>query len=115
MSFIYPRKVAFRRPGAQHGIGAVGYGGQTPDAEDEIVCSIPASIQARREGTNNPVGLPGDAKTPTWYVFIPKRALALGAVENRDVMIDDLGHRYQVIQPYWDSLGYRLTVITLDT
>lgn len=115
MSFMYPRRVRFTRPEAQTGIGAVGYGGQTEASEEPIECKIPASIQGRREGQNNPVGLPGDGKTPTWHVYIPKRALALGTVNNRDIMIDDLGNRYQVIQPYWDSLGYRITAITLDT
>jgi hypothetical protein len=115
MSFMYPRRVRFHRPGAQTGIGAVAYGGQTVAKEDDITCTIPASIQARREGTNNPVGLPGDSKTPTWYVFIPKRAAKLGDVQDRDIMIDDLGNRYQVIQPYWDSLGHRLTAISLNT
>lgn len=113
--FMYPRTIAFWRPGAQTGVGAVGYGGQTASTETPVAQGIPASIQGRREGTNNPVGLPGDAKTPTWYVFIPKRALAKGVVHNRDIMIDDLGTRYQVVEPYWDSLGYRITVMTLDT
>jgi hypothetical protein len=29
-------------------------------------------------------------------------------------MIDDLGNRYQVLAPYWDSLGYRLTCALLE-
>ncbi len=113
-SFMYPRKVRFHRPAAQSGIGAVGYGGHVEEEEESLECKIPASIQARREGSNNPVGLPGDGKTPVWYVFVPRSKLALGDVQNLDIMIDDLGNRYQVIEPYWDSMGHRLTAITLD-
>jgi hypothetical protein len=115
MSFLYPRTVAFNRPAAQSGVGAQPYGGQVVASETVVVTAVRASIQERREGTNNPVGLPGDAMRPTFYVFIPKAALALGVVLDRDIMIDDLGQRYQVVAPYWDSLGYRLTVLLLET
>jgi hypothetical protein len=114
MGFMYPRTVSFVRSAAQSGVGVVGYGGHTTATETQIAANIPASVQARREGGTAPNGLPGDGTKPTWYVFIPRSKLAKGTVENRDIMIDDEGERYQVIQPYWDSLGYRLTVITLD-
>ncbi len=110
MSFLYPRTIAIRRPQAQAGVGASHtYGGAQASAETPIASGLPASIQVRRERQRNDVGLPGDATKPTWYIFIPRRALALGQVELRDIAVDDLGNRYQVIQPYWDSLGHRLT------
>jgi hypothetical protein len=40
--------------------------------------------------------------------------LANGTLKVGDVMIDDLGNRYQVLAPYWDSLGYRLTCALLE-
>ncbi|MBV9528249.1 hypothetical protein [Sphingomonas sp.] len=114
MSFLYPRVVAFNRPATQPGVGAQGYGGHTQATETLLFAGIPASIQERREGTNSTVGLPGDAQRPTWYVFIPKTALALGSIKDRDIMIDDVGLRYMVVAPYFDNFGYRLTVATLE-
>ncbi|HEX7854448.1 MAG TPA: hypothetical protein VF503_12205 [Sphingobium sp.] len=114
MSFLYPRTIAVRRPAAQAGIGAVGYGGHIAAEETPVANGVRASIQARREGTNNPVGLPGDGKTPTHYVYIPLRAAARGLINDLDIVVDDLGQRYQVLVNYWDSLGYRLSVQTLE-
>ena len=114
MSFPYPRVVSFKRPGAQSGVGQVAYGGASAATETLIAEGVPCSIQGRREGVQNPVGLPNDALRPSWYVFIPKAALDIGELADRDLMIDERGNRYQVVQPYWDSMGYRLTVISLE-
>lgn len=114
MSFLYPRLVSFHRPAGQTGVGAVAYGGQVEANETKLACDVRCSIQERREGTNNPVGLPGDGTKPTWYVFIPKSSMAIGSIKYRDVMIDEFGSRYQVVSPYFDSLGARLTVISLE-
>jgi hypothetical protein len=114
MSFLYPRTVAAHRPAAQTGGGLLGYGGQSQATETVVATGLPASIQERREGSNNPVGLPSDATRPSWYIFIPRGFADLGTILAADVIVDDLGTRYQVDSPYWDSLGYRLTVRTLD-
>jgi hypothetical protein len=116
MSFLYPHQASFHRPADQTGIGAVGYGGQTQGTETPIAGAqdIRCSIQERREGQNSRVGLPADGTTPTHYVFIPKSALPNGTLKSRDIMIDGLARRYLVLAPYWDSLGYRLTVLTLE-
>lgn len=114
MSFLYPRTISIRRPAAQSGEGALAYGGQTQSGETSVETGVPASIQERREGQKSQVGLPGDGTKPTWYVFIPRSALALGVVKDRDVVVDDQGERYQVIANYWDSLGYRLTAERLE-
>lgn len=115
MSFSYPRRVAIHRPGKQTGVGAVSYGGQTLDEESAIACDLPASIQERREGSRNPIGLPGSGTMPTWYIYIPKRSARLGLILDRDIVIDDIGVRYQVIAAYWDSMGFRLTAQTLES
>lgn len=114
MSFLYPRVATFHRPGAQTGIGAQSYGGQAVCAETVVATGVRCSIQERREGQNSPVGLPGDGTKPTWYVFIPRAGLANGTIRDRDILIDDFGGRYQVLAAYWDSLGYRITVATLE-
>lgn len=114
MSFLYPRAVAISRPGGESGEGQIAYGGQSQGAETSVATEVRASIQERREGQHSTVGLPGDATRPTWYIFIPRRALALGVVKDRDIVTDDTGERYQVIANYWDSLGYRLTAEKLE-
>jgi hypothetical protein len=43
-----------------------------------------------------------------------RRALANGTVRDRDIVTDDLGHRYVVQSDYWDSLGYALRVERLE-
>lgn len=116
MSFLYPHTASFHHPAAQTGVGAVGYGGQTVGTETAIsgAQNVRCSIQERREGQVSRVGLPGDGTVPTHYVFIPKSALADGTLKSRDILVDGWGRRYQVLAPYWDSLGYRLTALTLE-
>ncbi len=114
MSFVYPRLVSFRRPGAQTGIGKVAYGGETAASETPVASNVRCSIQAQREGPHNSVGLPGDALRPMYYVYIPRDALDAGVVQERDVMLDERGGRYQVVTPYWDSMGHRLSVQSLE-
>ncbi|MDR6511466.1 hypothetical protein J2792_002338 [Novosphingobium capsulatum] len=113
-SFLYPRTVAFHRPAGQTKGGRIGYGGQTQANETVVATGIPASIQERKEGIRKPTGLPSDGRQPEWWVFISRPKLANGTLKVGDVMIDDLGNRYQVLAPYWDSLGYRLTCALLE-
>ena len=121
---IYPRTVAIRRPrggaapdsstGPQ--VGDIGYSGQDwsaapndPEGEDEILSGVPASIQFQSPVSRNGDGVPTDAHAPNvWSIFVPKDAIALGGIKARDVIIDDLGTRYQVIAPYWSPLGYKV-------
>lgn len=120
MSFLYPRTVAVHRRAAQSGVGfQPAYAGADPTAETVIATGLPASVQVRREGQKAPTGLPGDGTKPTWYVFIKRGAMKAaglndGAIKNLDVIVDELGNRYQVIAPYFDSLGPRPTVELLD-
>lgn len=115
MGFLYPRTVAITRPGQQGGAGFQPTQGADLKAnETPVATGLPASIQFKREGTKNLVGLPGDGAAPTWDVFIPKRALANGSVKDRDIVTDDLAERYQVLGNYWNSLGYRLRCVRLE-
>lgn len=114
-SFIYPRTVSIRRPSQQTGVGyQPSEGSEQAGEEQSLFNGLPAGIQARREGQKSAVGLPGDGSRPVWYIFIPRRALPLGSVQDRDIVVDDLGKRYQVLADYWDSMGYRLTVERLE-
>lgn len=110
MSFLYPHTVSIARPEAQAGEGAMDYGGKTQAGETVIAQSIPAAFDLRREGQKNPTGIPGDGTRPTYDCRIPRKALARGAVKNLDIVIDEEGLRYQVVGPFWASMGYALRV-----
>lgn len=103
MSFLHPRTITIKRPGAQTGVGAVGYGGQLPSTETPLFTGLEASIQAARTPGSSGVGLPGDSRGSGWQIFF--KGPAVGAVRNRDIIIDDQGNRYQVSTAYWNPLG----------
>jgi hypothetical protein len=118
MSFMYPRVVSTSRPNSTTPgqLGDVGYNAQRgPSDESPVLSGLPASIQLDRQGQKNPTGLPSDAQAkPIWKVFIPKGAAPLGSIQSADIVTDDLGVRYQVFSPYWNSLGHRLGCIILE-
>lgn len=115
MATLYPRTVTITRPGAQVGVGALGYGGASKASETAIASGLPASIQYKRDSIRSAENLPGDlSKRTVWRIFIPASALANGAVVERDIVTDDLGNRFQVAAPYWNILGYSLTVEKLE-
>ena len=112
-SFIYPRTVSITRPVAQGYVGEIGYQGSEPGKETLIVQDIAASIQAAGRSPNR-IGLPGDSAKTYWQIILPPAALALGTVQTRDIVTDDHGVRYQVQNPYWNSLGYSMLVERLE-
>lgn len=115
MSFLYPRTIAVSRPGTQPGVGAQGYGGELPSTETPIASGLPASIQFYKERGRNEAQLPGDVGKTYDRILIPASAAALGLIMSRDIITDDLGLRYAVVKPYWNSLGYNLMVERLET
>lgn len=115
MSFIYPRIVEIRRPFGTTGIGALPYQGLEPQNETVLYTNIPASIQ-HGGGTANKTGLPADTMSaPTWQIFIPLNALPKGAIQDRDIIVDEESQRYQVQASYWNSLGYNCACERLQT
>ena len=115
MSFLYPRTIAVSRPGTQPGFGAQGYGGELPSTETPVASGLPASIQFYKERGRNEAQLPGDVGKTYDRILIPASAAALGLIRSRDIITDDLGLRYAVVKPYWNSLGYNLMVERLET
>ena len=125
--FLYPRSISFYRLPIASGSSVAGFGAQ-PYQEPQTVANaslwasrpmlqnIPASIQEYRSGQRPSDDLPGSTTvTPTTKIFVPARALLRGAVKVRDYVLDDLGIKYHVINPYWNSLGYRLYCVFLET
>lgn len=119
MSFLYPRRVSILRPNSTKAtaVGDVGYNADRGATDDTVIAEcLPANIEFDRKGQRNPMGLPTDAvDQPTWRIFIPRRAAALGTIQSRDIVVDDLGQRYQIAgPPYWNSLGYQLRALSLE-
>lgn len=119
MSFLYPRTIKVERAAHQKdGVGKMGYGGvnTTPsaDALDLIAEDVPCNIQSRSSGSVNPAGLPGDTRLVQWFVNIPLGVVADGVIKRNDLVTDDKGRRFKVQAPYFHSLGWRLTVDTLE-
>ena len=123
--FIYPRLLSIYRlpalPNSPAGFGAQPY--QEPQtavvasvwASTPIYSGIGCSIQEYRSGQRPSDDLPGSTLvTPTNKIYIPVRTLPLGAIKVRDYLMDDLGIRYHVINPYWNSMGYRLYCVFLE-
>lgn len=127
MSFIYPRVIDIHRPKPQ----AVGsgpnvatlksYTGTTTDVvsttgENLVLAALPAAVQfvsplSRGAGSN----LPSDTHAPgAWRIFIPAASAAITAIQNRDIIVDDQGNRYQVEDSYWTFFGWHLRARLLE-
>lgn len=125
-SFVYPRTISIYRD-ARFATGAAGLGAQ-PYQEPQTVngvaiwatkpvySRIQCSIQEYRSGQRPVENLPSSTLvTPSWKIYIPRRQLPNGSILVRDFIMDDLGIKYQVIDPYWNSLGFRLYAVFLET
>lgn len=125
-SFMYPRTCSILRAktvaGTNDAIGDVGYSGEEnntsladPEGETVLFSGVQCSIQADSPGRPSGIKLPQDATSrPRWKILIPFAAIPFGAIQNRDIVVDDQGNRYEVALPYWNSLGFTLTCIMLQ-
>ena len=118
---IYPRTISIYRPasptngGGGLQVGLVPYQGLQPSDETAIASGISASIQAEALGNTRSTGdIPSDGAGPVkWTIYVPKTALILGDVRDDDIVVDELGDRYQVSAAYWNILGYKIMTIRL--
>lgn len=125
--FIYNRVLSiYRVPRASTtspaAFGAQGYQEPQTVKNASVWASVPVasgvrcSIQEYRSGQRPADDLPGSTMvTPTVKIFVPASAMFKGGVLVRDFLMDELGARYHVINPYWNSLGYRLYCVFLET
>jgi hypothetical protein len=101
-NFLYPRTISISRPNPNTGIGAQPYGALQETNETTIATGIAAKIQIDRQGTKPVTALPGDAAGQSiWNIMFEA---ANGLVQDRDIITDDLSHRYQVISAYWGPM-----------
>jgi hypothetical protein len=107
---VYPRIVTIHRPNANNAPGDRGYSGLTKAAETVVASNLSASIQLRSRGGEPDASVPADAYgRASWNIFIPVAVIAIGTVTENDVIVDDLGKRYQVAGAEWSPLGYNIT------
>jgi len=111
MSFLYPRTVSIARTATAATAGLVSY--NDLEQETTVASGLEASIQLKKEHGKPAADLPGDALERTlWTIFIPNQPITL--IQSRDVVIDETGVRYQILAPYWNSLGYNLLTERLE-
>ncbi len=116
MSFLYPRVISVKRPTAASGVGNLGHGGPSIASEVLVVDGVSASIQLASSGRNSNMGaLPGDSPGPLkWTIYISGAdAQSSPLIEERDVIYDDLGRRFQVAGYEPESTGGRIDVVRL--
>lgn len=100
--FLYPRTITIKRAKTDASPGAQPYSGTTPTNEDTLFQNIAAHIEAEKAGAAPPSNLPANSQGEPIYLIIFK--LPLGAVADRDIIVDDLNLRYQVISTDWGPL-----------
>ena len=101
-NFFYPRTISVLRQATNTTAGAQGYSGVTPENEETIFTNVAAHIEAERIGNNSPANLPANSQGEPIYLII--FILPLNSVQNRDIIIDDTGYRYQVISADWGPM-----------
>ena len=104
MSFLYPRTISVYRATVTSAGGLQAY--NDVSAQTLIASGIPATIDLKKEVGSQPAALPGDTSRRTYWNINFKGAL--GLVLDNDIIVDDLGQRYQVTGSYWTVLGYQV-------
>lgn len=117
MSFLYPFTISVRRPKQSASVGDRGYGAQAGSADEDVILAGPIVCSIQENGTPLPskTRLPADPKQPAWLVLVP-RSVGLGkdAVKRADIVVDDIGRRFQVVAAIWTSLGFEMTCLLLE-
>lgn len=111
----YPRTIVFRRPSQPVQAGPGAYSGLLPANETLIIANIPANIQIDRTGRPSEARLPADAiGNPTHKFFVPTALLYVGQIKERDVIVDEVGSRYQIVAIEWQTLGVQIRAQLLE-
>lgn len=112
------RTITIARPQQQTGVGALGYGGTTPDNETALMTGWPASVLQGTKGEKNEVALPGDSRSPWWQVLVPKATDPTAGdviLRTGDIITDDLLRRYIISSAELTDLGWRMTASQAQT
>ena len=113
----YNRSVSFYRETTQLAPGNVGYGGHNRTTEVLTFGPVAASIQCPSVGNTRTADgkLPDDTAGPVrWNIYLAAGVAANNAILTRDIIVDDLGNRYQVDSAYWSPAGWKIQTIRLE-
>lgn len=117
MSFLFPNTIEIHRPRSETDVGAVGYMGVEEISEMLVVGGLAASIQAR-SGSSRPSGgdLPSSPPAPiTWKIYIQTNSLIPpGSIHEQDIVVDEIGRRFQIDAAYYHPMGWSLMTILLE-
>ncbi len=116
MSFLYPRTITVTRPQCQDGVGNVGYSATLKSTETPVISGVAANIQAKTTMARTPSGsLPAQPPGPiVWRVFIKRGLVADTIIQDRDIITDDLGRRFQCEAAYVNSMGWNIACVRLE-
>jgi hypothetical protein len=123
MSSLYPHTIQVNRPNSVSpavasppSVRTLPYSGLTPAQETLLFYNLPARIQYKSGGARADNKVPGDVPPAMWTIGIPVSAgLVYGDIRNRDIIIDEIGRRYQVDNDYFTAFfGYQLSCTLLE-
>lgn len=103
------RTAKITRQQAQTGVGAVGYGGNVPSQEVDVLGAPgafwPASILFGGKSQQG-VGLPAGVNNIGWRILLPPSVPI--TIKAGDIVTDDLGRRYAIDGAELTDLGWRI-------
>ena len=118
MSFIYPRTImVLRLPGDITATPGFQDAYQAPDPRTEVTIftGIPASVQFKSFARATGAELPADTQNRTnWDIYLRAGTAPKGSILERDIIVDDLGNRYQVTAAYAHPMGHKLRCERLE-
>jgi len=83
--------------------------------EAPVISGIPCSLQESTQRRNSIEQLPGDTQSSAVRMgYFAPSSFPKGSLLARDYVVDDLGTKYQVIDPHWDVMGYRAALLILE-
>lgn len=118
VNILYPHVVSLRRNNEQPVAGQSPYDGLQSSNETVIQSGMAANIQIDRTGRPPDAKLPGDPiGAPTCKVFMPGAWLGgptYGVIKINDVLVDQMGLRYQVIVTEYQPIGLQIRAQVLE-
>jgi hypothetical protein len=118
-NLLYPHIVSLRRNMEQPAGGQSAYDGAQASAETVLIVGMAANVQIDRTGRPPDAKLPADPiGAPTHKIMFPAVSLGgpgYGTIMNRDILVDGLGQRYQVIVVEWQYIGTQVRAQVMET
>ncbi|WP_036292053.1 hypothetical protein [Methylosinus sp. PW1] len=109
MSALYPFRIRVTRSTPNDAVGIQPYKGRTDATDTVVICECDASIQEKGQGKGASESLPTDGRKGEWIVFIPAyEGVPWDAIRQGDIVHDNLGRRFHVVNEYPNFMGWKL-------